>query len=203
ALRQRVAADPQLQASCGTAWDQIAQAQKTLTQFEHEYSLLETGHAFESQLFRIARHLVRLAEEKAKPSAQRLREYRDSNLESLQFELFSPAPIHRELERVKLAGSLSFMAEVLGGNHPLLAQILVGQGPEARVTQIVSGTRLTDPAVRRHLAGGGQAAIHGCADPMIRLAQLVDPAARELRKRYENEVEEVERQAYAQIAQAR
>jgi hypothetical protein len=132
-----------------------------------------------------------------------LREYRDSNLESLQFELFSPAPIHRELERVKLAGSLGFMAEILGGNHPLLAQILGGQGPEARVTQIVNGTRLTDPAVRRHLAGGGQAAIHGSADPLIRLAQLVDPAARELRKRYENEVEEVERQAYAQIAQAR
>lgn len=202
-LQQRVAVDSQLQASCGHAWDRIAAAEKTLTGFEREYSLLETGHAFESQLFRIARHLVRLAEEKTKPSAQRLREYRDSNLESLQFELFSPAPIHRELERVKLAGSLSFMAEVMGGNHPLLTQILGGQGPAACVAQIVNGTRLNDPTVRRHLAGGGQAAIQASSDLMIRLALLVDPAARELRKRYENEVEEVERQAYAQIAQAR
>ena len=30
-----------------------------------------------------------LAEEKPKPNAERLREYRDSNLESLEFELFS------------------------------------------------------------------------------------------------------------------
>jgi hypothetical protein len=203
ALRQRVSTDPHIQATCGGAWDQIAAAQKTLTRFEREHALLETGQAFESQLFRIARHLVRLAEEKTKPSAQRLREYRDSNLESLQFELFSPAPIHRELERVKLTGSLSLMAEVMGGNHPLLAQILGGQGPAARVTQIVNSTRLIDPTVRRHLAGGGLTAIQASTDPMIRLALLVDPAARELRKRYENEVEEVERQAYAQIAQAR
>jgi enamine deaminase RidA (YjgF/YER057c/UK114 family) len=202
-LRQRVAADPQLQATCAGAWDEIAAAEKTLTLFEREHALLETGHAFESQLFRFARHLVRLAEEKPKPSAQRLREYRDSNLESLQFELFSPAPIHRELERVKLTGSLSLMAEVMGGNDPLLAQILAGQGPAARVTQIVNGTSLTDPAVRRHLAGVGRAAIEASTDPMIRLAILVDSAARELRKRYENEVEEVERQAYAQTARAR
>jgi hypothetical protein len=203
ALRRRVAADPTLQASCAGAWDEIAAAQKTFTQFEREHALLETGHAFESQLFRIARHLVRLAEEKTKPSAQRLREYRDSNLESLQFELFSPAPIHRELERIKLTGSLSLMAEIMGGNHPLLAQILAGQGPATRVTQIVNGSSLTDPAVRKHLASGGRAAIETCTDPMIRLALLVDPAARELRKRFENEVEEVERQAYAQIAKAR
>jgi len=144
-LQQRVAADSQLQASCGHAWERIAAAEKTLKGFEREHSLLETGHAFESQLFRIARHLVRLAEEKTKPSAQRLREYRDSNLESLQFELFSPAPIHRELERVKLAGSLSYMAEVMGGNHLLLTQILGGQGPTACVAQIVNGTRLNDP----------------------------------------------------------
>ncbi|CAN5334982.1 S46 family peptidase [soil metagenome] len=203
ALRQRVADDVKLRATCEGAWDQIAGAEKALAGFEHEHALLETGHAFESQLFRIARHLVRLAEEKTRPSAQRLREYRDSNLESLQFELFSPAPIHRELERVKLAGSLSFMAEVLGGNHPLLKQILAGQGPAARVAQIVNESRLGDPAVRKHLAGGGKAAIDASTDPMIRLAILVDPAARELRKRYENEVEEVERQAYGQIAQAR
>ncbi len=176
-LRQRVAADPHLQATCAGAWDQIAAAEKALAHFEREHALLETGHAFESQLFRIARHLVRLAEEKPKPSAERLREYRDSNLESLQFELFSPAPIHRKLERVKLTGSLTFMAEILGGSDPLVAQILAGQGPAARVTQIVNGTALTDPAVRRHLANAGRAAIEASTDPMIRLAILVDPPA--------------------------
>ena len=38
---------------------------------------------------------------------------------------------------------------------------------------------------------------------MIRLAVMVDPESRKLRKRYEDEVEEVERQANGQIAEAR
>jgi hypothetical protein len=38
---------------------------------------------------------------------------------------------------------------------------------------------------------------------MIQLAELVDGDARDLRKRFETQVEEVERQAYGQIAQAR
>ena len=38
---------------------------------------------------------------------------------------------------------------------------------------------------------------------MILLAKAIDAEARELRKRYENEVEEPERQAYAAIAEVR
>ena len=56
------------------------------------------------RLFGIARHCVRMADELPKKSADRLREYRDSNLESLKFQLFSPAPIYPELERAKLTG---------------------------------------------------------------------------------------------------
>jgi hypothetical protein len=66
-------------------------------------ALLELGDAFHSRHFRIARHRVRLAEEKEKPNEKRLREYRESALDSLRLQLFSPAPIYPELERVKLA----------------------------------------------------------------------------------------------------
>jgi hypothetical protein len=44
------------------------------------------------------------------------------------------------------------------------------------------------------------AALH---DPMIELARLVDPASRALRKRFENEVDEPKRQAYAALAKAK
>ena len=60
-----------------------------------------------------------------------------------------------------------------------------------------------DPEERRGVAKGGQKAIDDSDDPMIRLARLVDDKARALRTKYENEVEEVERQANAQIAAAR
>ncbi len=202
-LRGRIEADPVKQQRYGDAWERIATAERVLAGFEREFLLYEQGDAFDTTLFRIARHLVRLAVEKPKPNAERLREYRDSNLESLELQLFSPAPIYPELEQVKLAGSLSFLAENLGGDHALVTRAMAGKAPAARATELVTATRLFDPAERRRLATGGTAVIEDSTDTMIRLARLVDDDARRLRKRHEDEVEEVERQAYAQIARAR
>lgn len=184
-------------------WARIAEAQEKLAHFERDYYLLERGDAFYSELFGIARHLVRLAAELPKPNADRLREYRESNLESLRFQLFSPAPIHAELERAKLATSLSFLAEQLGGAHPKVRDIFAGKSPAARATELVGGTKLADPAERKRLADGGMKAIEASTDPMIKLALQVDAEARKVRKRHEDEVEEIERQAYAKIATLR
>jgi hypothetical protein len=184
------------------AWQKIADVQKVFATFEKEYSLLETGHAFYSELFTIARHCVRMADELPKKSADRLREYRDSNLESLRFQLFSPAPIYRELERVKLTASMTFLAENLGGDHPTVKLVLAGKNPAARADELI-GTALLDVAERKRLVDGGKSAVESSADPMIVLAKAVDAEARRLRKRYEEEVEEPERQAYAEIAKLR
>jgi hypothetical protein len=185
------------------AWQRIADAQKTLTTFEREYSLLELGHAAPSELFTIARHLVRLSAELPKPNADRLREYRDSALESLRFQLFSPAPIYPDLERLKLTTGLTFLAENLGGAHPLVVKLLAGKPPAARAAELVAGTKLFDAAERRKIADGGAGAVAASDDAMIRFAALFDADARQFRKRYEDEVEEPERQAYAKIAEAR
>jgi hypothetical protein len=185
------------------AFTRIEKAQEVLKTFERDYYLLERGDAFYSELFTIARHLTRMPVELAKPSADRLREYRDSNLESLRFQLFSPAPLHADLERAKLAASLTFLAENLGGAHPLVVKILAGKNPASRAAEFVAGTKLFDPAVRKQLAEGGAKAMEASGDAMIGLARLVDEEARKLRKRYEDEVEEVERQAYAQLARER
>lgn len=202
-LRSRVAANPSMQKSFGAAWERIAQAEQSLASFEREYNLLERGDAFDSELFHIARHLVRLAAERPRPSPDRLREYRDSNLESLEFQLYSPAPIYPELERTRLAGSLIFLAEILGGEHPHVVKILAGKAPASRAVELIQGSKLTDPAERKRVAAGGMAAIEQSTDPLIRLARLIDDDARAVRKRFEDEVEEPERQANAQIARAR
>ncbi len=181
-------------------WTRIEQIQQTFREFERPYYLLETGHAFFSPLFTIARHLVRLADELPKKSAERLREYRDSNLESLKFALFSPAPIYPDLERAKLTASLTFLAENLGGDHEIVKLVLAGKNPAARADELVGGTKLFDPEVRKKLFEGGSAALNASNDPMILLARAVDAEARRLRTRYETEVEEPERQAYATLA---
>jgi hypothetical protein len=143
-----------------------------------------------------------MADELPKPSAERLREYRDSNLDSLKFNLYSPAPIYPELERAKLTASLTFLAENLGGEHELVKLVLAGKNPAARAEELVA-TKLFDPAERKRLVDGGKKAIDASTDPMIVLARAVDGEARKLRARYETEIEEPERQAYAELARMR
>jgi hypothetical protein len=191
----------------GMAFDRVAEIQQTLAPFERDYSLLERDdafyHGFFSELFTIALHLVRMSVELKKPNADRLREYRESNLESLRFRVFSPAPIHAELERARLTASLTFLAEQRGGGDSLVEKVLAGKNPANRAAELVAGTKLADPAERRKLADGGVEAIESSQDTMIRLARLVDDEARRLRKRYEEQVEEPERQAYAKLAEGR
>ena len=185
------------------AWKRIAAAQKALAGFERLYYLLERGDGFDGQLFGIARHLVRLAAERPKASTERLREYGDARLASLEFQLFSPAPIYPELERARLAGAFSFLAEQLGGEHALVVKVLAGKSPADRAAELVAGTKLVDVAQRKHLSAGGQKAIEASKDALILLAREIDAEARAVRKKYEEQVEEPVRQAMGHIAQAR
>jgi hypothetical protein len=203
-IRDAVDADPAKKAAYGGAWGAVADAQKVLADELYPlYGLLEGGSAFDAKSFRIARTLVRLAEEKTKPNGERLREYRESALPSLELRLFSPAPIYPEFEKAKLADSLSMLAERLGADHPLVKQVLEGKAPSTRAAELIDGTKLHDVAVRRTIAEGGAEAVKTSDDPMIRLVRLLDPEARRLRKTYEDRVEGVERQAFDKIAKAR
>ena len=201
-LRESVERDPVKKAAYGQAWDQIAKAQAELAQFYRERALLEGAVAFNSRLFEIARKLVRLTGEKQKPNAERLREYTDARLPSLELDLYSPAPIHESLEKATLGDSLSSLLEQLGPNHKVTQKALEGGNPQQLAELLVSQTRLKDVGVRKQLADGGSQAVQSSTDPMIRLALRVDEDARTVRKRYEDNVQGVERVNYALIAKA-
>jgi hypothetical protein len=204
ALRDAVSNDPKLQQAYGDAWDQVAASLHTMVKIRDEYNLLGSrrGQAFNSDLFDIARNLVRLAEESAKPNSERLREFSQAGLDSLKLQLFSEAPIYDDLETVELADSLGMMAEVMGEDNELVKSVLAGKSPRDRAAELVQGTKLKDVAVRKQLADGGLEAINASTDPMILLAKSVDPAARQIRQTYEQQVEEPQRQAYGKIASA-
>ena len=202
ALRAFVAADARRQREYGDAWDAIARARASLASYERERRFLEGGWGFNSRLFDIARTLVRFAEENEKPDAERLPEYTTARRESLELQLYSPAPIYDDFEQIKLAASLRFMRDELGAANPVVQKVLAGKTPEERAAELVSGTKLKDVAYRKQLAAGGSRAIEESKDPMIELARAVDAEARAVRKRYEDEVVGVEREAYAKIARA-
>jgi hypothetical protein len=202
-LRDAVQKDPKLKQEYGDAWDQVARSIEVLGGIYDEYQLYEQGRAFNSELFTIARRLLRLSEETAKPNAERLREYGEAGLDSLKQQLFSEAPIYPDLEIVKLSDSLGMLMEIEGADDPLVKQILAGRSPRERAAELVTGSKLADVALRKKLAEGGPAAIESSRDPMLELARLVDGPARKVRRIQEEQVEEPQRQAYGKIAQAR
>jgi hypothetical protein len=201
-LRAAVGQDATKQAEYGGAWDAIASARKGVTSYYKEQSLLDGGGALSSRLFSFARTIVRLAEESTKPETERLPEFTEARRPSLERQLFSPAPIYPEMEKATLAASLTFAIQELGADEKCIKEILGGKEPAARAAELVDGTTLAGVAERKALVSGGGAAVAASTDPMIVLARTLDPEARMIRKRYEDEVTSVERASYAKIAQA-
>ena len=202
ALRKSIAGNPERQKLYGDAWDLIAKAHQVYPSYIRERRIFEQAAGFNSTLFTYARTLVRLAAENQKPNTDRLPEFTDARRASLEHALYSPAPIHEDFEKLKLADSLGFMVELLGADNALVKQVLDGKTPEARANDLITGTKLNDPAFRKQLAAGGQKAIEDSTDPIIVIARQIDAKAREVRKRYDSEVFGVERANYARIARA-
>jgi len=202
-LRKSIAANPERQKMYGDAWDAIAKAHQAYPSYIRERRIFDQASGFNTALFGIARTLVRLAAESAKPNAERLPEFTDARRASLELALYSPAPVHDDFEKLKLADSLGFMVELLGADNALVKQILNGKTPEVRANELIEGTKLKEVAFRKQLAAGGAKAIEASTDPMIVLARTIDARARELRKRFESEVTSVERTNYSKIARAK
>jgi hypothetical protein len=202
-LRAKVQADPKLRAIAGSAWDDIARAQAVLREISVPYSFLEGGAEFNTILFAHARSLVRAAAERPKPNTERLREFTDAALPRLQQRLAAKTPVYDDLERMRLSFALERMREYLGPDDPLVSAVLGKESPDSLAAKTIEGTKLADPAVRLALYEGGQAAIEASDDPMIRLARAIDPTARALRKRYEDQVEGPTRSGQEAIARVR
>jgi len=201
ALRDRVAADPKMQKEVGGAWDAIAKAEKAFARFYLEYRLFGFGLR-QSELYVFARDLIRLPVELAKPNEQRLREYRDSALDSLKQDLFSEAPAYDALDKIMLTQVFTEMRDTLGPNDSLVKQILAGRTPAEAAAYYANGSKLQSAAERKRLFEGGQKAIDASPDAMIVLAKLVEPRARALRTRYEDQVQAVEQSNGTLLARA-
>jgi hypothetical protein len=192
--------DPKLGAEAAKMWDDVAAAYKNWTPFERQYQILEDPAAQGSALFRIARQVVRLSEERAKPSEQRLPEYRDSEMAAAEAALYAPGQIDEAVEIDLLA---TYLGELkgLGGEAPVKA-VLGSKPPKQAAEEYVRSSKLADIAERKRLAQS-HAAVEASTDGMIRLARLLDEPARKLLKKRQETIDSLAASAAERIAQYR
>jgi peptidase S46-like protein len=201
-LRSAFKADPK---NTGTPdpWEEIAQAIKVQQSIYPDLTYLERMRGFSGHLAQIARTLVRAAEEKPKPNPERVREFRDSALPSLEQQLFSTEPIYKNLDTVLLADSLSEMQDALGKNNAAVQKTLQGKTPADAAKDMIALTKIDDVAVRKQLYEGGQTAIDASTDPLIMTVRAIEPSARVARKEFDDRVDSVVRRDGTIVAKAR
>jgi hypothetical protein len=157
----------------------------------------------DSQLNSLAVDIVEYVTEIKKPDGERLPGFHESQLESLRLRLFSPAPIYPDMEIARITGALHRDLNALGPDDPFLKIVLRGRTPEQAAAELVNGSKLQDPQVRKALVEGGQQAVGASTDSMIVLARKLDPIHRELIKWTQDNVESVEQRSGEQLGRAR
>jgi hypothetical protein len=199
-LRAKVAKDGQLNASAGQSWAKIKDATEKAQGLAKENQYVGTAN---STLLGYALALVRVTDEEALPSEQRLPEYSDANLKAAKARLGIAAPYYKEQEVFLFTRGLEEAEKELGAQHPFVKAMLTGK-PAAEVAQAaVAGSLLHDPQHRKALLAGGTKAMADSRDPMIALARKLDPLTRRLRKQQEEQVQSVLTEHGARIAKAR
>lgn len=202
-FRARVAANPELAADVGDPWADLAAVQPIQRELYPAYAMLEGRAGGGSSLFGWAQAIVRGAQERAKPSDQRLPEFADSRLSGVTARLFAERPVYPALEQMQIEWWLSKTREWLTVDNPSVRALLGQDSPEGLSARLVEGTKLADPAVRRALWEGGLAAVQASDDPMIRYVLSIQEPTRAVRARWEAEVQAPTDRASERLARAR
>lgn len=201
-LKARVAANATLAAEIGDPWGEIATAQGSYRALYDLYTMQESRGGFRSELFAYARAIVRAAEERARPNAERLTGYTDSQLPLLEKQVLDSSPIYPALEQAALEFWLSKLREYLTADAPATRIFLGKDSPEVLAARLAKSS-LSDPALRRRLWEGGLTAVRASNDPLIRYVLATDASSRAVRKEWESRVTGPVDRAQQRIARAR
>ncbi len=198
-FRKRVEANAEWQKAYGDAWETIA---RTLEKAKPEIKL-QTFRRADSRLFTLALQIVQYVAETKKPDGERLPQFHEAGLESLKYQMLSPAPVYPSTEKAFMTATLKLAEEKLGKNDAFLEAILQGGDVEQTVGSLVDGTKLADAGFRKSLLDGGEAAVAASTDPMIVAARRVDPVVRESTRRVRDTINSVLTPAGEKLGKAR
>jgi hypothetical protein len=128
--------------------------------------------------------------------------YTDARISTIERSVLAETPVQRDFEQLNLEIWLLKVREYLTVDDPVARRILGAESPEQLAARLAQ-SRLADPAYRRQLWEGGQAAVAASDDPLIVFVRAWDGDARAIRERYEREVEGPVARAHERIARAR
>jgi len=209
-LRSELAKNAAKQAEIGDAWDVIEKSIQVAREVDAKRNFIVNAAGLNSTLFTQARQMVRAAY--APPAAEGRgaggRGGRGGGAPAAGGPAGAggrggaPAAINLAREKINLTESLAFMQKYLGADHEIVKLILDGKTPEARATELIDKTRITDTEIAALLRAGGKATIDISTDPLIVLARKLEAEAPAISKRYEDEVSAVQAATYPKIGQA-
>jgi peptidase S46-like protein len=182
-LKNAVQNDPKLGANAIKVWDDIATAYRTWTPWEKAYQVMVNPGAVGSNLFRMARQIVRAGERKPDES------------------LYAATAMDDGIETAMLVRYLEDL-KALGEKEVPLKAILGGKTPQQAAEEMVRGTKIKDARERRRLAADRSAA-QKSDDPMLRLARQIEEPARKLEKKHAEAIESLDASATERIAHYR
>jgi hypothetical protein len=198
-FRKKVMANPAWAKEFGGAWDTVAATEKKAAPRTKAMIFRRT----DSRLFSIARQIEQYVVEVKKPDGERLPGYHDSQLETLKFQLLSPAKIYPDAEKLYMKTALNLAAEKLGKDDEYLKALTQGESVEKFVDSVVDGTKLGDAEFRKSLIEGGEAAVAASTDPMIVAARRTSALSREYQRWQRDEVQSILVQAGEKLGKAR
>ncbi len=116
-LRAAIDSDPEKKKKYGKIWDQIAAAYGSTPLSSNLTTCWKARPRIHSSSPSPGRQCA-MPKRSSKPNDQRLREYQDAGLESLEQRMYSSAPLNNALEELVLADDFRFLQKELGADDP-------------------------------------------------------------------------------------
>jgi hypothetical protein len=192
ALREFVAADPMRQAQWGKALDEIAA--EVAKNAAHREKDAELDELTLPRLVGAATTIVRMAEERAKPDAQRDPDYQERNWPRIEQGLKGlSTSYHRKVDEAVLGLALERTARVPESERTPAFAIVMGSGKDVSpdaikkvVSSLYATTTLGDENARVELLKKGTlASLKASKDPLIQLGLKLRPLQKEIEDRDE------------------
>jgi hypothetical protein len=198
-FKVRVMTNPEWAKEAGGAWDEIAQAETAWASRAKQQFFRSLNYTLADRALQTVRYVA----EVKKPDGERLPGYHEAQLESLRQVMLSPAPIYPAMEIAQMTGILELSRQELGPDDEWLKAVLNGKEPADLARNVITNTKVAEPAFRKQLMEGGVAAVEASTDPLIALARRIDPIGRAMIKWREDHYDSIVTRAGEKLGRAR